>query len=273
MAQRTRADDFLAPRAKVTSVAIAALVAAALAVSGCGGDSAEPQAASAPRSPAEETSASAPSSPSSSAAEEEEEQAKGNERSQGQSPEGTSKQVKGKQGQPIVLPKGSPEPGPTPSERAQATIADITLQSPALPADPSSAALPATHTCDGADSSPPLQWTGIPEGTEELALFAMNSQPVDEKLFFDWALVGIDPALAEIEAGKVPKGAIVGENSFGKTGYSICPPTGQAETYIFALYALPERLRAKRGFDPFTVRQQILAISGNVGLLAASYAR
>lgn len=32
------------------------------------------------------------------------------------------------------------------------------------------AAIPARHTCDGADVSPPLAWTGVPAGTKSLAL-------------------------------------------------------------------------------------------------------
>ena len=47
-----------------------------------------------------------------------------------------------------------------------------------------------------------------------------------------------------------------GKNSYGKAGYQICPPPGQAETYIFALYALPTALSPKQGFDPAALRSQ-----------------
>jgi phosphatidylethanolamine-binding protein (PEBP) family uncharacterized protein len=177
-----------------------------------------------------------------------------------------------KKGPRPVLPAGEPEPGATPAERAEATIANISLSSPALgSAAEGAGALPAKYTCDGNDTWPELTWTGIPAGTQELALFAMNSQPVDEKLFFDWAVAGIDPSLEGIQEGKLPKGAVVGRNDFGKVGYSICPPGGKAETYIFALYALPQPLNATKGFDPFALRNEILEVSGNVGLLAVSY--
>jgi phosphatidylethanolamine-binding protein (PEBP) family uncharacterized protein len=130
--------------------------------------------------------------------------------------------------------------------------------------------LPAVYTCDGKDSWPALRWAGVPEGTAELALFAMNVQPVEEKLFFDWAVAGLNPSLTGIEAGTLPKGAITGQNSFGKAGYSICPP-GTGETYMFALYALPQRLSPGQGFDPRTLRKEVLALSGNVGLLPTAY--
>jgi phosphatidylethanolamine-binding protein (PEBP) family uncharacterized protein len=137
----------------------------------------------------------------------------------------------------------------------------------------SDGALPAPYTCDGKDSWPQLDWQGVPPGTEELVLFAMNAQPVGGKLFFDWAVAGLDPSLQGLEAGKLPKGAVIGTNSFGKSDYEICPPAGQAETYVFALYALPKRLSPAKGFDPHALREAALGASGNAGLLAVSYAR
>ena len=35
---------------------------------------------------------------------------------------------------------------------------------------PAGATIPAQHTCDGADVSPPLDWTSPPAGTKGLAL-------------------------------------------------------------------------------------------------------
>jgi phosphatidylethanolamine-binding protein (PEBP) family uncharacterized protein len=101
----------------------------------------------------------------------------------------------------------------------------------------------------------------------------MNAAPVGGKLFFDWALAGVDPAPGIINSAKLPKGAVVGQNSFGKAGYSICPPQGGAETYVFALYAVPGALSPKPGFDPAGLRQRVQAVSRRVGLLAATYAR
>ena len=76
----------------------------------------------------------------------------------------------------------------------------------------------------------------------------MGLQPVNEALFFNWAVAGLEPGLKGIDSGQLPKGAMVGNNGFGKNGYEVCPPAG-SETYIFALYALPRRSRP-RGFDP-----------------------
>src|SRR5690348_8530713 len=98
----------------------------------------------------------------------------------------------------------------------------------------------------------------------------MNVQPVDGTLFFDWAVGGLSPDLEQIEAGRLPKGAVVGRNSFGKAGYEICP-AGGAETYMFALFALPKKLSPSPGFEPLAFRKAVLDESGNAGLLALSY--
>jgi phosphatidylethanolamine-binding protein (PEBP) family uncharacterized protein len=152
-------------------------------------------------------------------------------------------------------------------------VADISLQSPAIvAANGNPGALAATYTCDGKDSWPELRWAGVPSGTKELILYAMSVQPVEEQLFVDWAVAGLDPSLTGIEAGELPKGAILGTNGFGKRGYSICP-AGSGEIYMFALYALPHPLSPPKGFDARELRKEILDVSGNVGLLPAVYAR
>lgn len=178
-----------------------------------------------------------------------------------------------KHGAHIAQPKGAPEQAPAPAEIAAATVADMSLQSPAITASGGApGSLPTTYTCDGKGGWPELRWQGVPPGTAELALYVMNVQPVQEKLFVDWAVAGLDPDLSAIEAGALPKGAIVGTNSFGKRGYEICPP-GSGEIYMFAIYALPQKLSPPKGFDARELRKEILGVSGNVGLLPALYAR
>jgi phosphatidylethanolamine-binding protein (PEBP) family uncharacterized protein len=179
----------------------------------------------------------------------------------------------GKHGPPVTQPTGEREPGITPQQRREATVADMVLQSPSSgPAVGGVQRLSARYTCDGENTSPALRWKGVPEGTAELVLFAMNTQPVAGKLFFDWAVAGLSPELNELAAGKLPRGAIVGRNSFGKTAYGVCPESG-SETYILTLFALPRKLSPSRGFDPLALRKAVTETSGNVGLLALGYAR
>lgn len=175
-------------------------------------------------------------------------------------------------GSRLPRPKGAPERAPTPREVASSTVADMALQSPAIvAANGEPGRLASTFTCDGKDSWPALRWSGVPAGTAELALYLMNIQPVEGKLFVDWAVAGLAPGLGGIDAGALPKGAITATNSFGKRGYSVCPPG--TETYMFILYALPRRLGPTPGFDAREFRREILAVSRNAGLLPAVYER
>lgn len=280
MAQRTGAERFLASFAKTASAGVAlALAVAALLLAGCGGGSSDPaEDSSAQSSGATSGQGGGDPSPVASAPSEAKEKAKQKQaeaRSHASGTDGGSEGSSGprqKHGERIAQPKGAPEQAPTPTEIAHATVADMTLESPAIVASEGNpGSLSPAYTCDGKGSWPALRWQGVPAGTAELALFVMNVQPVKEQLFVDWAVAGLDPSLTEIKAGELPKGAIVGTDGFGKTGYEICP-SGQGEIYMFAIYALPQRLSPKRGFDARELRKEVLAVSGNVGLLPALYA-
>lgn len=261
---------------------ILALAVAALLLGGCGGGSADPESSSST------TSSSSGSSSGGSTA--------GSKDSASTSPQGGKTATgsgggKSAQGDPgsaapgpssagqsqkhrpaIAQPSGPREQAPTSSEVAHATIADVNLRSPAIVASGGNLGhLAPTYTCDGKGTWPELEWEGIPDDTAELVLFVMNLQPVEGKIFFDWA-VALDPKVSEIQAGSLPAGAVVGTNSFGKRGYEICPP-GSGEAYMFAVYALPHALSPGKGFDAAQVRDEILAEAGNVGLLPAVYAR
>ena len=73
--------------------------------------------------------------------------------------------------------------------------------------------IPKRYTCEGADVSLPARWSGIPRNASELAVFVVNLQPTDGKLFFDWAVAGLSPVSRGIFAGGLPPGVIVGRNS------------------------------------------------------------
>jgi phosphatidylethanolamine-binding protein (PEBP) family uncharacterized protein len=270
----------------VSAGAILALAVVAVLLAGCGGSSSDSSSSTAATAgtTVEPGSAGAGGSSQARAGGDESEQgsetaeaesatgAGGSGGSNGQSSSGQSSSSS-RHGPSVPMPKGEPEPGITPQQRREATVASMRLDSPSVP--PSSGGpgpLPAQYTCDGKGTSPALHWQGVPAGTVELVLFAMNLQPVQGKLFFNWAVGGISPTLEEIKAGQLPKGTVVGRNSFGKVGYELCPE-GSSETYIFALFALPKKLSPSRGFDPLVLRKEVTDTSGDVGLLAVSYTR
>ena len=177
---------------------------------------------------------------------------------------------KAKSGPGIAQPSGEREPGITPQQRRKATTANMALESSAFKGG---AVLPASFTCDGADRSPPLRWSGVPADAAELIIFVLNMQPVDNALFFDWAVAGVDPSVNGVDEGKLPAGAVVGKNSFGKRGYSLCPPSSEPENYIVLVYAIPDAIRPGPGFDPLPLREKVVKQGGNVGLLSATYQR
>lgn len=191
-----------------------------------------------------------------------------------EAPSQTKDSQKAKQGPKVTLPEGRPEPPASQAQREEATVANILLGSPSIkPSSEGTNALPATYTCDGKNTWPALAWKGIPQGTEELILLVLNLAPVKGENFFYWAVAGLDPSLEGIEEGKLPPGAILGENSFGENEYDLCPDGAGKETFLFTLYAIPKALSPEEGFDPLELRESTLSESGNAGLWAVSYQR
>jgi Raf kinase inhibitor-like YbhB/YbcL family protein len=119
----------------------------------------------------------------------------------------------------------------------------LTLRSPAFPAG---RAIPAKYTCDGEDTSPPLEWSGVPENAESLALVVDDPDAPDpaapKMRFVHWVLYNIPPDAHGLREGAsgdgLPEGACEGSNDFKKVGYGgPCPPIGR-HRYVFTLYAL-----------------------------------
>jgi phosphatidylethanolamine-binding protein (PEBP) family uncharacterized protein len=134
-----------------------------------------------------------------------------------------------------------------------------------------SAMLSTANTCYGADQHPALRWKNIPAGTAEIAIAVLSTKPVNNKLFYNWTITGINPALHEIPAGQTPPGTITATNSYGHPTYSICPPAGTQETYATIIYALPTPLHQTPGFNPTTLHTQIQHTTHHTGLLITTY--
>lgn len=115
------------------------------------------------------------------------------------------------------------------------TPGGFTLSSPAFG---EGELLPDESAFGDENESPPLRWSGVPDGTEELALVVVDP---DASNFIHWVVAGIDPSIDRIDAGRVPPGAVEVANSFGESGWSgPAPPAGSRHTHLFTLYALPE---------------------------------
>lgn len=98
--------------------------------------------------------------------------------------------------------------------------------------------IPTKYTCDGEDSSPPLQWRNPPPGTQSFALI-MDDPDAPVGTWIHWVLFNLIADIQELpEQATLPAGAQDGKNSWGRTGYGgPCPPSG-THRYFFKLYAL-----------------------------------
>jgi hypothetical protein len=108
------------------------------------------------------------------------------------------------------------------------------------------AAIPARHTCEGGEVSPPLQWSGLPAGAKSLALIVDDPDAPDpaapQRTWVHWVLYNL-PVTANgltegMSAAQLPAGTHEGLNDWKRTGYGgPCPPTGR-HRYFHKLYAL-----------------------------------
>ncbi len=100
--------------------------------------------------------------------------------------------------------------------------------------------IPELHSCNGADVSPALEWSGEPEGTLSFALI-LEDPDAPAGVWTHWVLYDVPPNVHNLAQGYKPGGAgVSGTNDFGKPGYGgPCPPKGHGpHRYFFRLYAL-----------------------------------
>jgi Raf kinase inhibitor-like YbhB/YbcL family protein len=126
--------------------------------------------------------------------------------------------------------------------------------------------IPTDHTCEGADRSPPLTWSGVPEGARSLALIVDDPDAPDpaapKRTWVHWVIVDLPPTATALPEAvdALPDGARVGTNDWKQAAWGgPCPPIGR-HRYFFKLYALDIAL----GLDRPTKREVEAAIAGHV---------
>ncbi|MBM3285482.1 MAG: YbhB/YbcL family Raf kinase inhibitor-like protein [Candidatus Aminicenantes bacterium] len=137
--------------------------------------------------------------------------------------------------------------------------------------------IPRKYTCDGEDVSPPLAWTGLPEGAKTLALIS-DDPDAPMGTWVHWVLFNL-PATEKGLPEAVPpdkelkNGAKQGRNDFRRIGYGgPCPPGG-THRYFFKIYALDTVLNLPAGA---TKADLLKAMEGHVlaqGQLMGKYRR
>ena len=175
--------------------------------------------------------------------------------------------------------KAADEPAPSPQVK---TLAKIKLTSSAFDeGEP----IPKKFTGEGADVSPPLEWSDLPEGTKELALICDDPDAPRKEPWVHWVIYKIPAGSKGLPEGveataqpKEPAGALNGRNSWPgdeNLGYrGPMPPPGHGRhRYYFKLYALDQALDVESGLTKQGLLRQI---SGHVlgeGRLMGTYER
>jgi Raf kinase inhibitor-like YbhB/YbcL family protein len=108
--------------------------------------------------------------------------------------------------------------------------------------------IPPKYTGEGDDVSPPLNWSGVPAGTQELALIC-HDPDAPGGTWYHWVLYNIPASITSLPEGMPrdavlsgPAGARQGLNSWpnDNVGYrGPMPPPGHGpHRYFFSLFAL-----------------------------------
>ncbi len=134
-------------------------------------------------------------------------------------------------------------------------FADLKIFSPAFD---NLGSIPDRHTGSGEDVSPELGWTGVPDGTSQLALICHDPDAPMPDGFTHWVIYGIpadESGLSEGGGGQF----VEGQNDFGNSGWNgPAPPEGHGvHHYYFWLYALDTEIDAGPGLSRLELLDRI----------------
>ncbi|MDQ4068871.1 MAG: YbhB/YbcL family Raf kinase inhibitor-like protein [Actinomycetota bacterium] len=150
-------------------------------------------------------------------------------------------------------------------------MAAIQLRSPAFT---DHAPIPARYSKDGENVSPALEWSGVPEGTAELAVLCEDPD-APGGTFVHWVISGLDPSRTGLDVGEVPVGAVEGQNDYGDIGYGgPQPPVGDpSHRYFFTVHASSEPLGLSPGGTADGLRRALEGRELARGTLVGLYQR
>ncbi len=131
---------------------------------------------------------------------------------------------------------------------------------------------------EGDNVSPPLAWTGAPDGTKSFVLLvedpdAPSPKHPRPKPWVHWVLFDIPASVTSLAEGKAA--GIQGENDFGQAAYGgpMPPPGSGTHRYFFKVYALDRMLELPGGAKRDTV---LAAMKGHIlaqGEVYGTYSR
>jgi Raf kinase inhibitor-like YbhB/YbcL family protein len=107
-------------------------------------------------------------------------------------------------------------------------------------------AIPPRYTCESDDVSPPLAWSGAPDGTRSFVLIVDDPDAPDpakpQRTYVHWVVINIPADVSGLHEGEskrgMPSDVVQGKNDWGNASYGgPCPPIGR-HRYFFKLHAL-----------------------------------
>jgi Raf kinase inhibitor-like YbhB/YbcL family protein len=129
--------------------------------------------------------------------------------------------------------------------------------------------IPARFTCDGANVSPALAWSGVPVGT---AAFVLLVDDPDAGGFVHWLVGPMGPTTTSLAEAMTASDPPQGVNGFGKAGWGgPCPPSG-THHYRFRLAAIPAGVAIPSPLTGAAARD-LLGRALGVAVLTGTYAR
>lgn len=137
--------------------------------------------------------------------------------------------------------------------------------------------IPTKYTCDDANVSPPLEWSGLPATTRSVALIA-DDPDAPAKTWVHWVAFDLPASRTQLpeavrSSETIEGGGKQGSNDFRKIGYGgPCPPSG-THRYFFKIYALDTETNLKPGA---TKDELLKAMEGHIleqGELMGKYQR
>jgi Raf kinase inhibitor-like YbhB/YbcL family protein len=126
-------------------------------------------------------------------------------------------------------------------------IKDLRASSPAIE---NGGRIPDKYTKYHENVVPPIEWSGLPEGTRQLALVCHDPDAPLPHGFTHWVVYGIPADSKGIPEGG-GDGYTSGTNSFGEVGWGgpMPPPGHGAHHYYFWVYALDTEVDAGPGLS------------------------
>jgi Raf kinase inhibitor-like YbhB/YbcL family protein len=142
----------------------------------------------------------------------------------------------------ILLLAGATAGGPLPSRAAGFDLTSPEFSDGSMLAQKNAGKYAANKDCDGQNVSPPLAWTGAPNGTKTYAMILIDPLPNGGLGFVHWVAYDIPASklsLKEGEASAPPTEFKGGKSTPGLPFYfGPCPPRGdKPHPYVFTLIA------------------------------------